>query len=69
MILVPALHPAKKATAAGRINNPLITSIEAYPQKPVKEEKPTINVEDAAVIKLEPHKGLRPGVRHVCRNR
>ena len=50
MILAPAWPPAKEATAAGRINIQLIFSMDAYPKNPVKEEKQTINVEDAAAI-------------------
>jgi len=35
---------------AGRINNHLIFSMEAYPRKPVKEEKHKIKVDYAAAI-------------------
>ena len=50
IILAPANPPAKEAAAAGSINHQLIVDMEAYPKKPVKEEKHTMNVEDAAAI-------------------
>jgi hypothetical protein len=50
MILAPARPPANEATAAGRINVQLIFDMEAYPMNPVKEEKHTMNVEDAAAV-------------------
>ncbi len=50
MILAPAKPPAKEATAAGRIKTQLIFCMDAYPKNPVKEEKQTMKVEDAAAI-------------------
>lgn len=50
IILAPAWPPAKEATAAGRINSQLILAMDAYPKNPVKEEKQTIKVDEAAAI-------------------
>jgi hypothetical protein len=50
MIPAPASPPAKEAAAAGSTNHQLMVDKEAYPIKPVKEEKQTMKVEDAAAI-------------------
>ena len=44
MILAPTCPPANEATAAGRMNAQLIDSVDAYPRKPVNDEKQTITV-------------------------
>ena len=50
MILAPAWPPAKEATAAGRIKYQSTWPMDAYPMKPVNEEKQTMKVDDAAAI-------------------
>ena len=50
MMRAPQIPPANDAAAAGNKNHQLIFAMEAYPRKPVSEEKQTMNVEDAAAI-------------------
>ena len=51
MIRDPTCPPAKEATAAGRMKRQSISVMEAYPKKPVSDEKHTIKVEEAAAMR------------------
>ena len=50
--LAPTCPPANEAAAAGRINHQLMASMEAYPKNPVSDEKHTINVDEAAAMRV-----------------